>query len=168
MSPDLTPVYTSIAFYVFAILTIASGAGMLFSRNMVRSALWLVAALGSVAALYVLLSADFLAVSQALIYIGAIMILILFAIMLTPGQIDLAPHAPGQQIAAAIVAAAIFGISVTVVLTNKWTLRAEPLNAPTTEQLGMLLFSSYVLPLLIAAVLLTATMIGALVIARED
>ncbi|MBI4493779.1 MAG: NADH-quinone oxidoreductase subunit J [Chloroflexi bacterium] len=165
---DLTALYTTIAFYVFALAAVVSGAAMIVSRNMVRSALWLVATLGSVAALYLLLSADFLAVSQVLVYIGAIMILMLFAIMLTPGQVDIPTQARGQQVAAGIVAAAIFGISVSVVLSHDWKLRPDVFDLPTTWLLGTLLFSTYVLPLMIAALLLTAAMIGALVIARED
>lgn len=168
MSVDLVSVYTTIFFYVFAIAAIGSGAMMIFSRDMVRSALWLVSALGSVAAIYLLLSADFLAVSQLLIYVGAIAILMLFAIMLTPGHRDMPDLGSGQPLGAAIVAAVVFVVSLYVVLGHNWRLRPDPLNIETTQILGTLLFSYYVLPLMIAAVLLTAAMIGALVVARED
>lgn len=165
---DITSVFVTLAFYVFALVAVLGGAMMVFTRDMVRSALWLVLTLACLAALYVLLSADFLAVSQILVYIGAIMVLMLFAIMLTPGQLDLPAMGQGQQVAAAVVALVVFGTSLFVVLSHPWRLRPDPLDAPTPEPLGMLLFSTYALPLLIAAVLLTAAMIGALVLAQEE
>ena len=162
-------VFVAIAFYAIAALMIVGGAAMVFTRNMVRSALWLVVALGGVAAMYVLLSADFLAVVQILIYVGAIMILMLFAIMLTPNQVDLPTSAPGaQKITAALTALAVGVISVAVMLGHPWNVRAVPLDIPTSERLGVLMMSTYVLPFEIASLLLTVGMIGAIVIARED
>lgn len=165
---DLTNIYVTIAFYVFGALAVVGGVCMIFTREMVRSALWLVVSLGGLAAIYVLLSADFLAVAQVLVYIGAIMILMLFAIMLTPGQVDTPALSQTQQVGAAVVALLVFGTSLFVVLSHPWQLRAEPLNVPTAEMLGSVLYSTYALPLLLAAVLLTAAMIGALVIANEE
>lgn len=165
---DLTQVYVAISFYILAAGSIVAGALMVFNRDMFRSALWLVVALAGVASTYVLLSADFLAVAQVLIYIGAIIILILFAIMLTPGQVDMPMGRPFQQIGAGGVALALFTVSVYVVLTTPWRLRPEPLDAPTSATLGALLVNTYALPLLVAALLLTVAMIGAIVIAREE
>ena len=164
-----TDVFVAIVFYLVAAAMIVSGAAMVFTRNMVRSALWLVLALGGVAAMYVLLSADFLAVVQILVYVGAIMILMLFAIMLTPNQVDLPIATPqAQRISAALTALAVFAVSLGVVLTHRWNVRATPLNAPSSEEIGTLMMSTYVLPFEIASLLLTAGMIGAIVIARED
>ena len=162
-------VYVAIVFYLVAAAMIVGGAAMVFARNMVRSALWLVLALSGVAVMYVLLSADFLAVVQLLVYVGAIMILMLFAIMLTPNQVDLPSATPqAQRISAALTALAVFGISLFVVLSHRWNVRAVPLNTPTSEGLGTLMMSTYVLPFEIASLLLTAGMIGAIVIAREE
>jgi NADH-quinone oxidoreductase subunit J len=165
---DSTGIYVTLTFYVFAAIAVVGGVFMIFTRDMVRSALWLVLSLGCLAAIYVLLSADFLAVAQVLVYIGAIMILMLFAIMLTPGQVDMPALGQGQQVAAAVVALLVFGTSLFVILTHSWNLRPQPVDTPTPEILGSLLYSTYALPLLLAAVLLTAAMIGALVIANEE
>ncbi len=164
-----TDVFVAIVFYLVAATMILAGASMVLARNMVRSALWLVLTLAGVAVMYVLLSADFLAVAQILVYVGAIMILMLFAIMLTPNQVDLPSAAPqAQRISAALTALAVFGISVFVMLSHRWNVRAVPLDAPSSERLGVLLMSTYVLPFEIASLLLTAGMIGAIVIAREE
>ena len=83
-----TDVVVSLAFYSFAILAVVGGVGVIRARRVVHSALFLVVSLASVAVLYILLSADFLFAVQVLIYVGAIMILMLFAIMLTPQQVE--------------------------------------------------------------------------------
>ena len=164
-----TDVYVAIVFYLVAAAMIGGGVAMVFTRNMVRSALWLVVALSGVAVMYVLLSADFLAVGQLLVYVGGIVVLMLFAIMLTPQQVDIPSAMPqAQRISAALTALAVFGISLFVVLTHRWNVRAAPLNEPTSERFGVLLMTDYVLPFWIASILLTAGMIGAIVIARED
>ena len=165
----MTDLFVAIAFYVLAAIALVAGVGVVRPQNLVRAALLLVLVLGVVAGFYVLLSADFLAVVQVIVYVGAIMILMLFAIMLTPGQVDLpALAARGQQLAAALAALAVGAISLAVVLTTPWKVAAAPLNAPTTDALGALLLSTYVLPFEIISVLLTVAMIGAIVIARED
>ncbi len=159
----------SVVFYLVSAVTVVAALGVVRARDMVRTALLLVLALSGVAGIYVLLSADFLAVAQILIYVGAIMILMLFAIMLTPGHVELPPMAgEGQRVAAFLVAAIIFVITTGVAITHDWKLVSQPLNAPTAEQIGGLLLGTYVLPFEIASVLLTVAMIGAIVIARED
>ena len=164
-----TDVIVAITFYIVAAVMIAGGLGMVLVRNMVRSALLLVLALGGVAFMYVLLSADFLAVVQILVYVGAIMVLMLFAIMLTPNQVDLPSAAPqAQRITAAVTALAVLAMSVFVVVSHPWRVRSVPLDIPTTEQIGTLMLSTYVLPFEIASLLLTVGLIGAVVIARED
>lgn len=165
----MTDVFIAVAFYALAAVAVVAALLMVRNQNLVRAAFQLVLVLGAVAALYVLLSADFLAVVQLLVYVGAIMILMLFAIMLTPGQVELPALAGfGQQIAAVVVAAAFGIISLLVVLTTPWKLAPQPLDAPTTETIGRLLVLNYALPFEIASVLLLVAMIGAIVIARED
>ena len=164
-----TDVIVSIVFYVLAALMLVGAVGMVFARNMIRSALLLVMVLSGVAMMYVLLSADFLAVAQLLVYVGAIMVLMLFAIMLTPNQVDLSGGTTqGQKTSAALTAIVVATISVGVVLTHPWNLRASGLNVETAERIGMLLLNTYVLPFWIASILLTVGLIGAIVIARED
>ena len=164
-----TDVFVAIAFYVIAALMIVGALGMVLARNMVRSALLLVLTLSGVAGMYVLLSADFLAVVQMLVYVGAIMVLMLFAIMLTPQQVDLPSASPqAQRITAILTSLAVLVISLWAMLSHRWSVRADPFDAPTSERLGGLLMSTYVLPFEIASLLLTVGMIGAIVIARED
>jgi NADH-quinone oxidoreductase subunit J len=164
-----TEAWASLLFYIVAITAIVGGLKMVTEADMVRSAVSLVLSLAAVAVTYLLLSADFLGMVQVLVYIGAIMILMLFAIMLTPGQVELpAMSERGQRVAAALVAVAFGVISLVAILQGPWSLRSTPLDVPTSEQLGRLLMSTYVLPFEIASVLLTAGMIGAIVIARED
>jgi NADH-quinone oxidoreductase subunit J len=166
----VTPeVWYALTFYLVAILAVVGGLSMVTAANMVRSALSLVLALASVAIVFLLLSADFLAMVQVLIYVGAIMILMLFAIMLTPQQVELPAMAEqGQHVAAGLVAAAIATISLYAIFSHPWNLRPTPLNVPTSNQIGELMMTTYVLPFEIASLLLTAGMIGAIVIARED
>ena len=164
-----TDAWSAAVFYLVAILAVFGGIRMVFEADMIRSALSLVLSLASVAVVYLLLSADFLAMVQILVYVGAIMILMLFAIMLTPGQVELPAVAErGQHLSAALVAVLVGAIALYSVLNHPWNLRSVALNVPTTERIGERLFSAYVLPFEIASLLLTAAMIGAIVIARED
>ena len=164
-----TDAWSAVVFYIAAILAILGGLRMVTDGDMVRSALSLVLALGSVAVIYLLLSADFLAMVQILVYLGAIMILMLFAIMLTPGQVELPAMAEqGQRLWAAATAIVVGAITLFAVVPYKWAIRPAPLNVATIDQIGQRLFSTYVLPFEIASLLLTAAMIGAIVIARED
>jgi NADH:ubiquinone oxidoreductase subunit 6 (subunit J) len=164
-----TDVFVAIAFYVTAIAMVVGAVGMVLNRDMIRSAMLLILVLSGVAAMYVLLSADFLAIAQLLVYVGAIMILMLFAIMLTPNQLDLPGGSPqAQRISAALTSLAVCALSVGVVATHPWNLRAAPLNMETAATIGNLLLTTYVLPFWIASVLLTVGLVGAIVIAREE
>ena len=164
-----TDVFVAIAFYVTAIAMIVGAVGMVLNRDMIRSAMLLILVLSGVAAMYVLLSADFLAIAQLLVYVGAIMILMLFAIMLTPNQLDLPGGSPqAQRVSAAITALAVGALTVGVVVSHPWNLRATPLNMETAATIGNLLLTTYVLPFWIASVLLTVGLVGAIVIAREE
>ena len=164
-----TDVFVAITFYVVAITMLVGAVGMVLNRDMIRSAMLLVLVLSGVAIMYVLLSADFLAIAQLLVYVGAIMILMLFAIMLTPNQVDLpGGSAQAQRISAALVSVAVGALSVWAVLNQPWLLRAAPLNQETAAAIGTLLLTTYVLPFWIASVLLTVGLIGAIVIAREE
>ena len=164
-----TDVFFAIVFYVVAITMVVGAVGMVLNRDMIRSAMLLILVLSGVAGMYVLLSADFLAIAQLLVYVGAIMILMLFAIMLTPNQLDLPGGSPqAQRISAALIALAVGALSIGVVVTNKWNLRPQPLNIETATTIGNLLLTTYVLPFWIASVLLTVGLVGAIVIAREE
>lgn len=165
----MTDVIASIAFWVFAITALVGAVGTVAARQIFHCALYLVVALASVAALYVLLSADFLAVVQVLVYTGAIVILLLFAIMLTPQQVEVPAFAPaGQQFAAWLVSAALFLLIVIVIAGSPWPLATTPLDQPTTEEIGRALLTTFVFPFELASLLLLASMVGAILLARED
>jgi NADH-quinone oxidoreductase subunit J len=164
-----TDVFVAIVFYVVAITMIVGAVGMVLNRDMIRSAMLLVLVLSGVAVMYVLLSADFLAIAQLLVYVGAIMILMLFAIMLTPNQLDLPGGSPqAQRVSAALMAVAVGALSIWAVVNQPWLLRKSSLNLETASSIGTLLLTTYVLPFWIASVLLTVGLIGAIVIAREE
>ena len=164
-----TDVFVAIVFYLVAITMVVGAVGMVLNRDMIRSAMLLVLVLSGVAVMYVLLSADFLAIAQLLVYVGAIMILMLFAIMLTPNQLDLPGGSPqAQRVSAALMAVAVGALSTWAVLNQPWLLRKSSLNVETAATIGNLLLTTYVLPFWIASVLLTVGLIGAIVIAREE
>jgi NADH-quinone oxidoreductase subunit J len=165
----VTEIIASIAFWVFAIAALAGAFGTVMARRLFHNALFLVVALSSVAALYVLLSADFLAAVQVLVYTGAIVILLLFAIMLTPQQVELPVFAAGgQRFAAGAVSVVLFLILVGVIYSSPWPLAAQPLDQPTSSQIGTAMLTTYVFPFELVSVLLLASMIGAILLARED
>ncbi len=140
----------SLAFWIGAVTSIIAAYLMVFRiKNLVRSALALTTVLGGVAMMYAILGADFLAISQLVVYIGAIMVLIIFA-------------------GAVVVSLGIGAISVFVAITTPWRVRDTILDIPTAESLGGLMLTRYVLPFEIASLLLTVALIGAIVIARED
>ncbi len=160
----------TLSFWITAIATIAAAYMMVFTiRNLIRSALALTTVLGGVALMYALLGADFLAVAQLVVYVGAIMVLIIFAIFMTPGQIDVPGLVgTGQRVGALLVALAVGIISVWVVVFTPWQVRTSLVDMPTAESIGGLLLTRYVLPFEIASLLLTVALIGAIVIAREE
>jgi NADH-quinone oxidoreductase subunit J len=165
----VTEVIAGIACWVLSITALVGAFGTVMARRIFHNALFLVVALGSVAGLYVLLSADFLAVVQILVYTGAIVILLLFAIMLTPQQVELPSFAPGGQLVAAwMVSAALFLLVVAVVLSTAWPVTPTPLDRPTTLAIGRDMLTTYAFPFELASILLLAAMIGAILLARED
>jgi NADH-quinone oxidoreductase subunit J len=160
----------TLTFWVSAIASIAAAYMMVASiRNLIRAALALTTVLGGVAAMYALLGADFLAVAQLVVYVGAVMVLIIFAIFMTPGQIDVPGLVgSGQRLGAMLVSVAVGSISIWVVIREPWKVRESLVDLPTAEALGGLMLTRYVLPFEIASLLLTVALIGAIVIARED
>jgi NADH-quinone oxidoreductase subunit J len=165
----VTDVVASGAFYVFGLTALVGALGTVASERVHRSALFLVLALASVAAIYVLLSADFVAAVQVLVYTGAIVILLLFAIMLTPQQVELPAFAPaGQRFASALVAVVLFALLVGAILTGPWRLAPAPLDVATSEAIGREMLTTFVFPFELASVVLLVVLIGAILIARED
>jgi NADH-quinone oxidoreductase subunit J len=165
----VTEAVASAAFWVFGLTTLLGALGTVLSRRILHSALFLVLSLASVAAVYVLLSADFLAAVQILVYTGAVVILLLFAIMLTPQQVELPTFAPvGQQFASALVAVALFALLVGSIVTGPWPRSLAPLDVATSEAIGREMLTTFVFPFELASIVLLMVMIGAILLARDD
>jgi len=157
-----------VAFWILAAVIIVAALGVILFRNVFRAALSLILCLVAVAGIFVTLSADFLAAVQILVYVGAIAVVIILAIMLTR-EFTRGNPSNRLRVPAFIVAAALFGLVAYSVLNTDWQIAtAQPLT-PTTPAIGQQLFGQggFILPVEIAAVLLLAVIIGAIVIARE-
>lgn len=159
---------TSILFYLFSIVTIAAGAVMVFSKNIVHSAFALMFTLMGVAALYVLLYADFLAATQLLVYVGGILILILFGVMLTSqGKRFNFQTVTVNLIPASVLSVTAAGILIFAFTTTDWLITETPERSETVHELGMMLMGDYILPFIIAGVLLLIAIIGAILMSTR-
>jgi len=158
----------AVAFYVTAAVLLTSSLAVVLLPNIVHSALSLVLSFASVAALYVLLRAEFVAVVQIIIYAGAVMVLLLFAVMLTQRSNSRFSNPPNAQAkAAAGVSGLLFIVMAAVFVGTRWPVQESPLPTDIIAKLGDLLFNQYVLAFEVASLLLVAAMIGAIVVARE-
>ena len=157
-----------IVFWLLAVLTVSAALAVVILRDVFRAALSLVLLFLTIAVLYITLYADFLAVVQILIYVGAISILIIVAVMLTREVWHGSP--PGKlRIPALVVSLLLLGTMVFTVISTKWETSGEPPLQPTTAAIGNNLFSQggFILPVEISAVLLLAAILGAIVLMRE-
>jgi NADH:ubiquinone oxidoreductase subunit 6 (subunit J) len=157
------------SFWVLAVVGVASALAVVFLRDIFRAALFLVLCFFTVAGVFVILSADFLAVAQVLIYVGAIAVLIIFALMLTRGTQRGSPS--GRFRFTAFLVGAVFLVTMILVVTGTdWQAITEAPTGSTTSALAHALFSEeegFILPFEIAAALLLAAVIGAIVLIRE-
>ena len=157
-----------IIFWSFAALMIGSALVVVVGRNLVRSAFALLATFFSAAVFYAMLGADFLAAAQVLIYVGGILTLILFGVMLTNRIYNLNLSTKTFQVVpGALVATAIFVILTTVILRTPWSQASLIEEGPTTERIGTALMTEYVLPFEIASVLLLIALLGAAMLVRR-
>ncbi len=158
-----------VVFLVLAVVAVGSAVGVVTSRNIFYSALLLVACLFTVAGFYVLLEAAFLAAVQVLIYVGAIAVLIIFAVMLTERMMSETKRAWNEQWPYALLAAAVLAALMLYILINaNWQISDAATPADAIVGLGQTLLSTYVLPFEVASVILLMALIGAIIIAREE
>jgi NADH:ubiquinone oxidoreductase subunit 6 (subunit J) len=162
-----------IIFLVVAAVTLIAGVSVVTSRNLIHSALWLILTLAGVAVFYVLLNAGFFAVIQVVVYIGAIAILFIFAVMLTRRVMqDTGPQSNSNWWLGALIALLLFA-GIALIFTNWQDFKALPPvmldQSGKLVQLGLSLVSpdKYLLPFELASVLLVAGMIGAIYVAGE-
>ncbi len=156
-------------FYVVAAVTVLGALGVVLARNVVHSALFLILALLAVAGVFILLSAEFLAIVQILIYGGAVTILILFAMMLTRVR-DMPQALDGpQRPFAALAAGAFMAISILSVLSAEWPGKSEDeITVVPFEELSDVLFRNWAVPFEVASLVLLVALIGAIILARGE
>lgn len=167
----LSPSGAEIAFILFGLIAVGSALLVVSTRNLVHAALWLVVTLGSLAVEYLLLTAEFVAWVQVLVYVGAVVVLLLFGLMLTRAPIGVSEDAnSGNWRLALGVAAAAAGALVTVVIDGFGGayLRLPDAATGATQATGAALFRHWVLPFEALSVLLLAALIGAIVLSRRD
>mgnify|MGYP001561329987 FL=1 len=159
----------TIIFYVFAVITLGASAIVVFSRNIVHSAFALLFAFFGVAGLYVLLMADFLAITQLMIYVGGILVLLIFGVMLTQRQIDVDIRTGTFQVfPALVIVSALAGTLVGMFWVTNWKISSTAPPETTASKIGELLLTNYLLPFEIASVVLLVALIGAAMIARRE
>ncbi|CUS99139.1 NADH dehydrogenase subunit J [Candidatus Kryptobacter tengchongensis] len=157
------------AFYIFAVITIGSAIVVVSARNIIYSAFALLFTFFGVAGLYVLLNADFIAVTQILIYVGGILVLIIFGIMLTTKVFDVPVRTEALHVGPAIViTGAIMGTLVGVILKTKWFNVMNVQWENTTKKIGEKLMTDFLLPFEVASVVLLVALLGAVIIARKE
>ena len=164
---ELTP----LVFYAFALLTIGSAVVVVTVRNIVHAAFSLMITLFSIAGLYVFLQADFLAATQVIVYVGGILVLILFGVMMTSGRLDMKlTMERGQLFWGGLVSLLILALLLGVITKTPWNVQ-EDLTAVegTTSQIGtMILQKEFLLPFEVASVILLIALIGAVLISRKE
>ncbi len=160
-----------ICFLVLAAVVVSGSMGVVLLENIVYSAFLLGGVFMAVAGLYLLLNASFVAAAQVLVYVGAVNVLIIFAIMLVNKRENMKPI-EGLQLRRLVsggVCAAMLALLFRVVVKTPWELPGPPaIGEEATERIGEHLFTDYLLPFELASVLLLMAMIGAIVLARRD
>ena len=166
----LSPTGVEIAFLLVGLVTFGAAVVTVTTKQLVHAALWLVVALGGLAVEYLLLTAEFIAWVQVLIYVGSVVVLLLFGLMLTRAPIGRSPDADsGNRWAALTVAIAAAAALVWVVVDafrTTW-IDLDGAAAGSTAVTGASLFQSWVLPFEALSVLLLAALVGAIVLSRK-
>ncbi|MCS5692337.1 NADH-quinone oxidoreductase subunit J [Cyanobium sp. FGCU-6] len=160
-----------ICFVLLSAAVVLGSLGVVLLPNIVYSAFLLGGVFLSVSGLYLLLNASFVAAAQILVYVGAVNVLILFAIMLVNKKENLSaiPGLALRRVLSGLVCAGLFGLIMRVAFTTAWALPGPvPVGEEATIRIGEHLFSDYLLPFELASVLLLMAMIGAIVLARRD
>ncbi len=158
-----------VIFYLLAALTLGSAMIVAFSRNIIHSAFSLLGAFMGVVGIYVLLAADFVAMVQLLIYVGGILVLTIFAVMLTAGIADVTISNRAVGRVPALVTIGIVGIVMLFAVYRTPWHHAEKISVdPTTYALGNAFLTEYVLPFEVASLVLLIALIGAIVISRHE
>ena len=163
--------WTQALFWFFFLITIGSAIFVVTVRNLVHAAFWLMITLFCVAALYVFLKADFLAATQVVVYVGGILVLVLFGVMMTSGKLDMnLKMERGQIVLGGIVSAGIFAILLLVANQTEWKISQTPFDSGegTTRLIGEAIMGDFLLPFEAASIILLIALIGAVLITRKE
>ncbi|MET7598912.1 MULTISPECIES: NADH-quinone oxidoreductase subunit J [unclassified Streptomyces] len=166
----LSPTGVEIAFLLVGLVTFGAAIVTVTTRQLVHAALWLVVALGGLAVEYLLLTAEFIAWVQVLIYVGSVVVLLLFGLMLTRAPIGRSPDADSGNRWAALAVAVAAACALVWVVVDAFRTTWMDLEGPaegSTETAGESLFQSWVLPFEALSVLLLAALVGAIVLSRK-
>ncbi|HIK34902.1 MULTISPECIES: NADH-quinone oxidoreductase subunit J [unclassified Thermosynechococcus] len=167
---DLATLTQTITFFALAGAVIVAALGVVLLNNVVYSAFLLGGVFLSISGLYILMNADFVSAAQILIYVGAVNVLILFAIMLVNKREAYTP-VPGRwlrQGGAAVVSLGVFALLTKMILQTPWQLSSLPPTTDSITTIGQHFFSNFLLPFELASVLLLMALIGAVVLARRE
>ncbi|MCX8010623.1 MAG: NADH-quinone oxidoreductase subunit J [Ignavibacteria bacterium] len=158
-----------IIFYVFAITILGSAVIVVTSKNIIYSAFSLLFTFFGVSGIYILLNADFIAVVQLIVYVGGILVLILFGVMLTNKITNVQIKTDSIHVLPATIAVGIFaGILTSSLIRTNWRVQESIPYDSTIGEIGKLLVTTYLLPFELAAILLLIALIGAVMIARKE
>jgi NADH-quinone oxidoreductase subunit J len=166
----LSPTGVEIAFLLVGLVTFGAALVTVTTRQLVHAALWLVVALGGLAVEYLLLTAEFIAWVQVLIYVGSVVVLLLFGLMLTKAPIGRSPDADSGNRWAALTVAVAAAVALVWVVVDAFRTTWIDLNGPaagSTRVTGASLFRNWVLPFEALSVLLLAALVGAIVLSRK-
>ena len=157
-----------IPFYIIASITIASAYWVVVSSRLIYSAIALLFTLFGIAGLYIFLYADFLAASQVIVYVGGILVLIIFGVMLTSKISDVSfQHSSRNQIAGSFFALGIFSLIISVAMRTEWPEFTLISIEGTTKIIGEMILTEYLLPFEAVSVLLLSALIGAAMLSRR-
>jgi NADH-quinone oxidoreductase subunit J len=157
-----------VIFAVLGLVGIGAALRLVTAKNVVHAALYLVVTLGTVAAVFLLLGAEFVAWVQILIYVGAIVVLLLFSLMLTRAPIGREALDNQQRGISAVVAVIVLAGLAFIIQDAFGDLPASAVQRALTAPMGVELFSTFVLPFEVVSYLLLAALVGAIVLARRD
>jgi NADH-quinone oxidoreductase subunit J len=159
----------NLAFAALALAMVVGGIQVVTTQNVVRAALYLVIVLAGVAAIYILLAAEFVAIVQVLVYIGAIVVLFLFGIMLTRAPVGRDTGLDNdQRLVGVLVALGLLGLLSWVLSDGFGTTKIPKTSIIRTAAIGDSILGPYVIPFEVVSVLLLAALVGAVAIARRD
>lgn len=158
------------AFWILATITVIAALMVVSLKNVFHAALALILCLFCIAGLFILLNAEFLAAVQVLVYVGAVSILIIFAIMLTSNLANKKITQVNKQVLPAVFVCIVFAIGAIALVANTdiWPFANTPLPEDNIGSIGKFMMTDFMLPFEVVSILMLAALIGAIMLAREE